>query len=125
MGFDAELEAADLAAIAAYHAKDDAAHTKASAEMLRLEKVERSLLKAICRQRPTGRDEAITQAIVGAHIALLIAEGCRTRKWAGRANAALLSALCVLSEAEPSATPGEVRRRYFERPVKRILGDAA
>jgi hypothetical protein len=115
----AEHTAADEASIAAYHAKDDARQAEADAEMLRLDRVERSLLKAICHRRAENRNEAIVQAIVGMHVAQLVAEGNK-RKWAEHAHTALVSALSLLDAAEPVTMPPEMRHRYFDLPAKRV-----
>src|SRR5688572_27256938 len=92
----AEHSQADHAAIAAYHAKDDRAHEQAEAEMIRLDKLEIALMKAIASGRAANRDEAITQAIVAMECTLRVTEGGK-RKYARYALHALASAISTLA----------------------------
>lgn len=117
---------ADHRSIAAYHSKDEQKDADYSAEMLRIGKVETALFRKICATEARTTHEAITQAIVAAHLVQLVAEG-RGRKYAKKAHEALLSAISVLID-QPERTPigKDLRRQYFDMPAKRskIAGGA-
>jgi hypothetical protein len=115
---------ADERSGAASRAKDQAASDELDAEMQRLGKVERRLLKKICSTPATSREEAVLQVIAASQLTLLVSEGSvAKKKSAMKVHDGLISALSRLIELPVhhiAAT--NVRRQYFDMPFKRARG---
>jgi hypothetical protein len=113
---------ADRRSLAAYQAKEDQAPH--DAEMSRLDKVQRALIREICGSTPRTKHDAITQAIVALHQVQLVAEGAKRRR-AEEASAGLASAISGLIDLSEKPIAATVRNRYFDRLVNRRCGGAA
>ena len=88
---------ADERSGAASRAKDQAVAEGNDAEMQRLGKVERVLLKKICSTPATSRDEAVLQVIAASQLTLLVSEGSvAKKKTAAKVFDGLISALSRL-----------------------------
>ena len=105
-------------------AKDQAASDGFDAEMQRLGKVERVLLKKICSTPATSRDEAVLQVIAASQLTLLVSEGSVAKKKnAAKVHDGLISALSRLIELPVHHIDAvNVRRQYFDMPFKRARG---
>lgn len=112
---------ADIRSISAYQTKEDEAPHHA--EMERLAKVQRALIRDICGSNPGTKHEAITQAIVALHSVRIVAEGA-LRKRAREAVAGLTSAISYLIDLSERPVPAKLRSRYFDVLVSQSRGGA-